>query len=243
MLLICGVKSSKLTSSPYPVGFTENTIDQSPTYDVNGQAAATSCAINEAQIKICMDPRNVQDSIALVTGPNPPEYLELFNEPDYSYEGFTPLTSAQDAATALAPLLAAKTTTKFISPAVAFTNTVWLANFNDYCNNCINSSIPIISAHVYNYKPDQVLLQITTLHNTWPDKRIWITELAPASSSDQGCTLDQAGMISWMQTVIPQIVALGYVDRIFWNSGEYVSLFSSPFLYQLLQFKDLEKYR
>ena len=215
---------------PSLVGFTENTVDKSPTYQsANGGPATTSCAIDQAQMKICMDPRNVQDSITLVTGPNPPEYLELFNEPDYSYEGYTPLTSPQDAATALAPLMAAKTTTQFISPAVAFTNTLWLENFNQACNNCINSSIPIISAHVYNYKPDQVMLQIQTLHNSWPDKRIWITELAPASSPSQGCTLDQAGMINWMQTVIPQIVALGYVDRIFWNSGEYVR-FPNPFL-------------
>lgn len=33
-------------------------------------------------------------------------------------------------------------------------------------------------------------------------------------------------MIRWMNTLIPQIKALGYVDKIFWNHGEGVGLFS-----------------
>lgn len=27
-------------------------------------------------------------------------------------------------------------------------------------------------------------------------------------------------MVNWMNTLIPQLVALGYVEKIFWNSGE-----------------------
>ncbi|KAL9116723.1 MAG: hypothetical protein Q9187_006748 [Circinaria calcarea] len=210
-----------LTGVQILVGFTQNTLDRSPTYqNPSGQAAATTCSVDQAQIKQCMDPRDVPAALSLITSPNPPEYLVLFNEPDYSYEGYTPLTSPQESAKALAPIFSAKTTTKFLSPAVAFTNTKWLNEFNDACGNCIDKHIPIIAAHIYNKLVDQVMLQITTLHNTWPSKRIWITELAPASSPDQGCDLDAKGVINWMQTLLPQIVALGYVDRVFWNHGE-----------------------
>ena len=174
-----------------------------------------------------MDPRYIDDALALITGPNPPEYLELFNEPDYSYEGYTPLTSAQAAAASLTKILAANTSTQFLSPAVAFTNTNYLSDFNTACNNCINEKIPIISMHLYNPKVDQAMLQITTLHNTWPKQKIWITELAPASSSDQGCTLSEDEMVSWMTSLLPQIVALGYVERVFWNSGEYGTIYSN----------------
>jgi len=76
---------------------------------------------------------------------------------------------------------------------------------------------------VYSVDPQGAIDQVKGLHNTWPDKKIWVTELAPASGAEQGCTYDQAGMIKWMQTVVPQLAALGYVDKIFWNHGEYVS--------------------
>ena len=152
--------------------------------------------------------------------------MELFNEPDFSFDGYTPLTDAQAAAAALAPLLAAKTSTQFITPALAFSNSGYLSQFNDACNNCIIDNNMIVSMHVYNVDPNVVIQTIEQTHSTWPNQRIWVTELAPASASDQNCTYDQSGMINWMQTVIPQILQLGYVDRIFWNSGEYVSSIS-----------------
>lgn len=170
-----------------------------------------------------MDPTFVNDCISLLTSGSPPQFMELFNEPDFSYIGYTPLTGPEDAAAVLAPLLATQTSTQFISPALAYSNSDYLPRFNNACNNCIVNNNMIISMHVYNVDPNAVIQTIQQTHNTWPNQRIWITELGPASSSDQGCTYDENGMINWMQTVIPQIVQLGYVDRIFWNSGEYVS--------------------
>lgn len=136
--------------------------------------------------------------------------------------GYTPLTDAVSAAAALAPIFSASTTTQFLSPAVAFTNSDWLKTFAAHCNNCMDK-IPIISAHVYAADPAAALSQVETLHASWPSKRIWITELAPASDNSQGCNLDENGVINWMQTVVPRLVGLGYVDRIFWNTGEHVS--------------------
>ena len=208
------------------VGFTEKSIKDTPIYDVNGHPAAVTPALDAAQIRICMDPSKVAEGYSLITGPNPPAYLELFNEPDFSYMGYTPLTSPQDSAKALAPLLNAQTTTQFISPAVAYTNSDWLTQFNEACGKCIDkpdSKIPIIGAHIYNPSPDTVMDLLQKLHATWPSKRIWITELGPASDPAQGCELDKKGVIDWMQTLLPRIVGLGYVDRVFWNSGERVS--------------------
>ena len=71
--------------------------------------------------------------------------------------------------------------------------------------------------HLYNPDANAALGLITQLHGTWPDKRIWITELSPATGD---CTLDTAGIVQWAQDLIPKIIALGYVEKIFWNCGE-----------------------
>ena len=184
-------------------------------------------AMQAAQIPVCMDPSKVNDAKTALTGSSPPPYMELFNEPDYSYHGFTPLTSPEDAGVAVQPLMSLDTTTKMVSPAPAITSGDWLSRFKAACNGCMDK-IDIVAAHIYSKDPTGALYQITTLHNAWPDKRLWLTELAPASDAAQGCTLDEQGMIGWMNTVIPQIKALGYVDKIFWNHGESVCLFPFP---------------
>ncbi|MCJ1395295.1 Glucose-repressible protein [Xylographa bjoerkii] len=208
------------------IGFAVNSISQTATYNLPSGASASSIpALDAAQIKICMDPTWVTNALSLITSGSPPQYLELFNEPDFSYMGFTPLTSPQDAAAALAPILGATTTTQFISPALAFTNSDWLTQFNTACGGCIGNQINIVSAHIYNTSPDTVISMIQQLHSTWPNQRIWITELAPSSDPSQGCTFAQQDVINWMQTLIPQIVNLGYVDRVFWNHGESNSLY------------------
>lgn len=163
-----------------------------------------------------MDPTEVSAAVQLLQN-NPPQYLTLFNEPDYSYQGLTPLTSASDAAKDLQPLLAAPhPRTTYLSPALANANSDWLPTFRDACNGCM-SQIPIIAMHLYNQDTNAALALIKQLHGTWPDKRIWITELAPGTGD---CTLDTNGIISWLNTLVPQIVALGYVDKIFRNCGE-----------------------
>lgn len=106
-------------------------------------------------------------------------------------------------------------------------NSDWLTTFRDNCNDCFDQ-IPIIAMHVYNPDPQGVLDQITQLHSTWPNKTIWITELSPATA---GCSLTNTGtdltasntMANYMGTLIPAILKLGYVEKIFWNSGEWNS--------------------
>lgn len=173
--------------------------------------------LNEHQIHLVMDPRNVDQAVELLKT-NPPKYLGLFNEPDFSFQDSTPKTDPVTAASALQPILsAAHPQTTFLSPALAEANSDWLATFRDHCNNCFDQ-IPIISQHIYSPDTNYVMGQITQLHATWPDKKIWITELGPAT---QGCTLDNDGMIQWMNTLLPQIMQLGYVEKVFWNCGEH----------------------
>ena len=165
-----------------------------------------------------MDNRSVPDAVNLLKT-NPPKYMGLLNEPDYSYYG-TPTLDPVSAAKALAPVFsAAVPQTTFLSPALAFANSNWLTTFRDNCNNCF-SKISIMSQHIYSTDPNYVLGQIRQLHATWPTKRIWVTELGPVSN---GCTFNSTQMINYMNTLLPQIQALGYVDKVFWNCGEHAN--------------------
>lgn len=69
-----------------------------------------------------MDPTYIDDALALLKS-DPPRYLELFNEPDFSYNGWTPLTDAVTAATKLQPFFeASHPSTTYISPALMNAN-------------------------------------------------------------------------------------------------------------------------
>ena len=198
------------------VGFALGNLSVTGTYDTGSGPAATIPSLNAAQIHQVMDPTEVTAAVQLLQD-DPPLYLTLFNEPDYSYQNVTPLTSATDAASDLQPLFkASHPNTTYLSPALANANSDWLPTFRDACDGCM-SQIPIIAMHLYNQDPTAALNLIKQLHGTWPDKRIWITELAPGTGD---CTLDVPGIVSWLNTLVPQIVALGYLDRIFWNCGE-----------------------
>ena len=181
--------------------------------------------MNSAQIHVVMDPRDTDEAMTMLQSGSPPAYLELFNEPDFSFENLTMLTDAQTAAQNLSQLFdISHPLTTFISPALMNANGDWLTTFKDSCNNCFDQ-IPIVALHVYNPDPSGVMAQITQLHGTWPDKKIWITELSPATTN---CTLINTGtgpgtMADYIGTLIPQILALGYVEKIFWNSGEWNS--------------------
>jgi len=223
---VCPTTSvSQLTNITPQVGFSLNTLDTKATYNGPSGPAQVMPAMNSAQINVVMDPTDTNDAITMLQSASPPSYLELFNEPDFSFQNLTVLTDPIPAAQNLAALFAVphpKTT--LISPALMNANSDWLTTFRDNCNNCFDQ-IPIIAMHVYNPDPSGVMGQITQLHTTWPDKKIWITELSPATA---GCSLTNTGtgpgtMANYMSTLIPQILALGYVDKVFWNSGEWDS--------------------
>ena len=171
------------------------------------------------RVPVVVDPTYLDDAKALLQN-SPPPYLELFNEPDYSFGGFTPITSPQDSANDLRPLIQMGAPTQFISPVVAYTGSNWLKEFQGNCTECMDK-IGIIGAHIYSVDPNGAIDQIKKVHDQWPDKKIWVTELAP-STGDPACQYDEAGMNNWMTTVVNQIKGLGYVDKIFWNTGTWV---------------------
>ena len=166
-----------------------------------------------------MDHTYIQDALTMLKN-NPPPYLELFNEPDFSFEGLTLTEDAGPSASDLKILFdTPHPNTKYISPALMNANGPWLPAFFQACDGCIDQ-IDVIALHVYNPDPQGVMAQITQLYSTYK-KTIWITELSPAAS---GCSLNPTTMATnYINTLIPQIIKLGYVEKIFWNSGEYDS--------------------
>ena len=75
---------------------------------------------------------------------------------------------------------------------------------------------------MYSVDPNGAFDQVTKLHDTWPTKKIWITELAPASGPGD-CTLNSAEVIDWMNKLLPRLAKLQYVDKVFWNTATWVS--------------------
>lgn len=183
-------------------------------------AQPDSPVLNDNQLKMVVSGENIQAGLDLVTGPNAPQYLGLLNEPDGGFYNL-PIYSPQEASDLIQPFLSAQTTTQYLSPAPAYPNDSWLTDFFNICQ--CQDSFPIILAHVYDPSPEGAITTIQNVMNQFPGKPIWITEISPASSSDQGCNLDEAGMIDWMNQVIGWASQQSAIERIFWNCGEYVS--------------------
>ncbi|KAL8713409.1 MAG: hypothetical protein Q9220_002608 [cf. Caloplaca sp. 1 TL-2023] len=174
-----------------------------------------------------MDPRDTDNAIAWLQSSKPPVYLELFNEPDLSFGGDTPQTLPEQSAKNLTKLIAAKGSAHLISPVPAYTGSDWLKEFNGNCSGCLDSQVEYIGAHVYDVDPAGSISQIQNLHNQWPNKKIWVTELSPATNPGP-CQFDPDGMIQYMTTLVNGIKALGYVEKIFWNTGTYGYLSDDP---------------
>jgi len=185
--------------------------------------------------RILMAPSYVDDAIKLLKSDSPPQYLELFNEPDYKWPTSDEKkeTPAIPAAKALKPILDGtwpKTT--LLSPALAHSpNASWWHEFNSPkgCNGCLNTTkIPIMAGHFYHRDPHDWLDNLASFSGLFPDKDIWITEMAPATRLDDNCRLSPQEMKDWMTIVVKGMVTerrFRNVKRMFWNAGEW-----SPFL-------------
>ncbi|KAI1751781.1 glycosyl hydrolase catalytic core-domain-containing protein [Xylaria castorea] len=238
------VSESRVETRSCNAGF-KNTVFNTPAYsepDLNGRfrtlqsygisywvgfmpqdASGGDANLLANQLHLVVTPDQVQAGLDLVTGPNPPKYLQLLNEPDGGFYGQQILTP-QQAVSDLQPLLTASTSTQFLPPAPAYPQSSWLPDFFAACN-CIDR-FPIILAHIYNPDPNGAISAIQTVMNQFPGKTIWITELAPASDGNQGCNLDSAGVINWMNTVVGWASQQSVIERVFWNTGEYGALYS-----------------
>ncbi|KAL8671149.1 MAG: hypothetical protein Q9168_004348 [Polycauliona sp. 1 TL-2023] len=141
----------------------------------------------------CPEPPNLEAArIPMVTDPTERDdahlkfqaselaFLELYNEPDFRFLDFTPLTSAKDAAFQLKPLIEMDSSTTLISPVPAWTGQHWLEEFSGNCTGCMDK-IGIVAAHIYSVESQGAVDQIKMLHDRWPDKKLWITELSPST--------------------------------------------------------------
>lgn len=127
-----------------------------------------------------MDPADTNKAIEWLKSDHPPPYLGLFNEPDLSYGGSTPVTLPEAAAKNLTTLINAKPpSTTLLSPVPAFPYSDWLDQFDGNCTGCMDQ-IDIISAHIYHVKPEDSIAQIEAIHKRW-QKPIWVTEISPTT--------------------------------------------------------------
>ena len=76
-----------------------------------------------------MDVNDIAPALEMVSGANPPAYIGLLNEPDYSFEGKTATLDPAAAGQALAKFFSTPhPQTKYLSPAVAYWD--WMQSFH-----------------------------------------------------------------------------------------------------------------
>ena len=172
------------------------------------------------QIPMMAFASDVPTAVQLVNGPSPPEYLLTFNEPDYSYDGVSPTMSPQDAASAIQPLLASPgPSTKFIAPVTADPTSSWLTDFYTACG--CQSFFYAYNIHVYLPDTASAESDITTFHEKFSDKPLWVTEIAPGNANPS-CSLSWDTVSQYMTDIYSWGAAQGWIERIFWNTGNEI---------------------
>ncbi|KAL8684481.1 MAG: hypothetical protein Q9224_006324 [Gallowayella concinna] len=137
-----------------------------------------SSRVQQNHIPMMAFKEHVAAAVKLVNGPNPPEWLLTFNEPDFSYGGFTPTMSGKEAADAIKDLLASPgSKTKFVAPATADPNHPFLEEFFAACK--CKDFFSAYNMHQYNPSSATIIGNINAYHGKWSDKPLWITEIAP----------------------------------------------------------------
>ena len=149
-----------------------------------------------------------------------PEWLLTFNEPDYSYMDSTPTMSPQQAADAIKPLLAVSgSTTKLVAPVPADSGSTWLDEFFTACN--CKSRFSAYNIHIYAPTSADIISKLTAFRGAHGDMNTWITEVAPGMASP-ACSLGWDTVTGIMNDVYKFAHSSGYVDRVFWNTGNQI---------------------
>lgn len=161
---------------------------------------------------------NVAQAVELVNGPYPPPWMLTFNEPDYSYMGFTPTMSPQEAAEAIKPLLAKPgNNTYYVAPVTADPLSSWVDDFFAACN--CRSFFSAYNIHQYQPTSQATIATIESFRARYQDKPIWITEIAPGNA---GCKLGWDEVNQYMKDIYKFAKNSGYIDRVFWNTGNQI---------------------
>lgn len=163
--------------------------------------------------------KDVDQAVELVNGPNAPEWLLTFNEPDFSYMGYTPKMTPEEAAAAIKKLLDNPgTKTKFVAPVTASSDGSWQDQFFAACG--CKDFFSAYNIHQYHKTSAEVINEVTSFHNKFNDKPLWITEVAPGNANCQ-LSWDEAG--AFMKDIYKFAKNSGFIDRVFWNTGNQLS--------------------
>ncbi|KAL8800879.1 MAG: hypothetical protein Q9182_004853 [Xanthomendoza sp. 2 TL-2023] len=177
-----------------------------------------SSRVQQDHIPMMAFQEHVAAAVKLVNGPNPPEWLLTFNEPDYSYGNFTPTMSGKEAAAAIKDLLASPgSKTKFVAPATADPNHPFLEEFFAECK--CKDFFSAYSMHQYNPSSAQIISNIKAYHGKWSDKPLWMTEIAPGGAN---CGMGWDDVGKFMKEVYKFAKGSGFVERVFWNTGNQI---------------------
>ncbi|KAL8853811.1 MAG: hypothetical protein Q9221_001282 [Calogaya cf. arnoldii] len=188
------------------------------TFGLDIPGGTPSSRAKQAHIPMMAFEEHVAKAIELVNGPDAPEWMLTFNEPDYSYVPYnTPTMSGEQAAKAIAPLLAKRgSKTKFVAPVTAAQDHPFLDDFFAACN-CKD----FFSAYNYHtYEPDaaKTISNIQAYHSKWNDKPLWITEIAPGGS----CGKSPEIVGQFFKDIFKFAKNSGFVDKVFWNTGNKI---------------------
>lgn len=162
---------------------------------------------------------DVPSAVAMVNptdGSQPPTWMLTFNEPDLPYPGNppSPTMSPQEASDAIQPLLKNPGKgTQYVAPVTADPTSDWLPQFYTACG--CQSFFSAYNIHIYQPTVQGVYDEITAFHTKFGDKHIWVTEIAP-NAGDVGFAA------TFMQQIYSWTHAQGWVDRVFWNSGNWL---------------------
>ncbi|KAL9000458.1 MAG: hypothetical protein Q9169_000975 [Polycauliona sp. 2 TL-2023] len=188
------------------------------TFGLDIPGGSPSPRAKQAHIPMMAFAEHVAKAVELVSGPDAPEWMLTFNEPDFSYMGVTPMMDPAEAAEKIKPLLEAKKKgikTKLVAPGLAFSEKPWLQGFFAACN--CRDAFDAYNWHSYDNRAEQVITNIKAYHTLWPDKPMWITELAP-----QGCGKSPEVVGQFFKDVFQFAKGSGFVDKVFWNTGNQI---------------------
>ncbi|KAL8859230.1 MAG: hypothetical protein Q9178_004168 [Gyalolechia marmorata] len=216
----CGsLKNICFNSGMQPSMFDQmTTASQWTTFGLDIPGGSASSRAKQAHIPMMAFKEHVERAVELVNGPNAPEWLLTFNEPDYSYMGMTPTMKGAEAAEAIKPLLAKPgSKTKFVAPVTAFPDDPFLDEFFAACD--CNDFFSAYNIHQYQPTSAGVISTIESYHNKWNDKPLWITELAPGGAN---CALSWDDTNKFMKEMFKFSKDAGYIDKVFWNTGNQI---------------------
>ncbi|KAI4162247.1 MAG: hypothetical protein LQ342_004115 [Letrouitia transgressa] len=148
-----------------------------------------------------------------------PEWMLTFNEPDHKYD-IGPGSPTMEAGYAAQVIQQVKPlaggTTKFVAPATADPYDPWHDNFYAACD-CQNM-FSAYNVHLYTTDLAKVNKTLTDFHARFPDKPIWLTEIAPGMATPP-CSVPWDAAADFMRGVYRFAKESGFIDRVFWNSG------------------------